>query len=76
MRKILILAGLLAGVVMLSGTPARAWVGCVCAKIGAPGVCMKGPMECAGTSGACLLPCDYQEPKKKAKMHKKKSKPA
>jgi hypothetical protein len=74
MRKFLILAGLLAGVVMFSGTPAQAWVGCVCAKFGAPGVCMKGPTECAATSGACLLPCDYQQPKK-AKMSKKK-KPA
>ncbi len=75
MRKILILAGLLAGVVMLSGTPAQAWVGCVCAKLGVPGVCMAGPGECAAKSGACLLPCEYQQPKK-AKMHKKKSKAA
>lgn len=75
MRKFLILAGLLAGVVTFSGTPAHAWVGCVCVKLGAPGVCMAGPGECAATSGACMLPCDYQQPKK-AKMHKKKSKPA
>ena len=76
MRKFLIVAGLLAGAALLttgSATPANAWVGCSCVKLGAPAVCMKGPVECAATGGACLLPCDYVAPKK-AKHHHKKAK--
>ena len=74
MRKFLIVAGLLAGAALLttgSATPAKAWVGCECVKLGAPAVCMKGPVECAATGGACLLPCDYVAPKKKHHHHKK-----
>jgi len=74
MRKIIILAGLLAGVALLGGTPAKAWVGCTCVKLGSPAVCSSGPDECTiKNGGACVLPCDYTPPKK-AKMHKKKMK--
>ena len=65
MRKIIVLAGLLAGAAMFSGTPAKAWVGCECVKLGQPAVCVPGPVECLGMGGVCLLPCDYTP----AKMH-------
>ena len=76
MRKFLIVAGLLAGAALFttgSATPANAWVGCSCVKLGAPAVCMKGPVECAATGGACLLPCEYVAPKKVKHHHKKKA---
>ena len=71
MRKILLLAGLLLGATLfINPTPAQAWVGCTCVKIGAPAMCAKGPFECTGTGGVCVLPCDYTEPKmKKMKRH-------
>lgn len=74
MRKIVIVAGLLAGAALFSGTPAKAWVGCECVKLGAPAVCVPGPIECAASGGVCLLPCDYVAPKKVVKHHKKKAK--
>jgi len=74
MRKIVIFAGLLAGAAMFSGSPAKAWVGCTCVKIGSPAYCSSGPDECTlKNGGACVLPCDYT-PAKKAKMHHKKKK--
>ena len=80
MRKFLIVAGLLAGAALFttgSATPANAWVGCACAKLGAPAVCMKGPIECAASGGVCVLPCDYSEPMKmKHHRHHKKAKKA
>ena len=76
MRKMVILAGLLAATALFSGTPADAWVGCTCIKLGSPTVCSSGPDVCTfKNGGACVLPCDYTAPKK-ATMHKKKSKPA
>ena len=80
MRKFLIVAGLLAGAALFtigSAMPANAWVGCTCVKLGAPAVCMPGPVECAASGGACLLPCDYVAPKKvKHHRHHKKAKAA
>jgi hypothetical protein len=35
MRKIVILAGLLMGAALFTGTRANAWVGCGCYKLGA-----------------------------------------
>jgi hypothetical protein len=72
MRKFIILAGLLTAVGLLSGTPAKAWIGCQCVKLGAPAMCAKGPLECAARGGACLLPCTYVEPKAMKKRHHKK----
>jgi hypothetical protein len=74
MRKTVIVAGLLAGAAFLftTGTPAQAWVGCECVKLGAPAVCVKGPVECSASGGVCLAPCDYVAPKK-VKHHKKKA---
>ncbi len=82
MRKFVILAGLLAGAALFTGTPAKAWVGCECVRLGQPGVCVAGVLECTGMAGVCLAPCDYVAPKpmhkhhrhhhKKMKMEKKK----
>ena len=33
MRKFVILAGLLAGAALFTGTPAKAWVGCECVRL-------------------------------------------
>jgi hypothetical protein len=79
MRKILIVAGLLLGTALLTGTsstPAQAWVGCVCAKVGAPAVCVEGPGTCTlKNGGVCVLPCDYKEPAvKKPPQHQHKKK--
>ena len=75
MRKFLIVAGLLAGAALFAtgtSTPANAWVGCSCVKLGAPAVCMKGPVECGAAGGVCLAPCNYVAPKKH--HHHKKAK--
>jgi hypothetical protein len=76
MRKIVILTGLLAGTALLftTGTPAKAWVGCECVKLGAAPVCVPGVLECTALGGVCLAPCDYVAPKKVKKHHKKKVK--
>ncbi|HTT48291.1 MAG TPA: hypothetical protein VMG39_09855 [Pseudolabrys sp.] len=73
MRKFVILAGLLAGAALFTTgttTPAKAWVGCECVKLGAPAVCVPGVLECTGMGGVCLAPCDYVAPKPKVKHHR------
>lgn len=73
MRKFVIAAGLLLGAALLGGTPAKAELGCVCAKLGAPLTCTSGITACTTKGGgACVLPCDYQAPKKAMKAKKKK----
>jgi hypothetical protein len=73
MRKILIVLGLLAAGALLTGSPAKAWVGCSCVKLGAPAACVAGPADCTlKGGGVCVLPCDYQAPKKAVKHHAKK----
>ncbi len=50
MRKIVILAGLLAGAALFAtGTPAKAWVGCECVKLGAASVCVPGRRRMHGS---------------------------
>jgi hypothetical protein len=76
MRKIVIVAGLLLGAAMFSGTSANAaaYMGCLCAKIGAPAVCTPTVISCnTVTGGVCISPCTYEEPKK-AKRHARKKK--
>jgi hypothetical protein len=60
MRKIIIVAGLLAGAAIVTGTPAKAAVGCQCVKLGAPSICVAGVNECLKYGGLCLAPCDYK----------------
>jgi hypothetical protein len=77
MRKIVILAGLLIGAALLSGTPAKAAVGCLCGKLGAPAVCTATVTDCNfKNGGVCISPCIMEEPKagKKHKRHLRKKK--
>jgi hypothetical protein len=71
MRKIVIVAGLLMGAALLTGTPAKADVGCQCVKLGAPSICTAGVNECFKYGGVCLAPCDYK-PKMTVRHGKKK----
>jgi hypothetical protein len=76
MRKIVIVAGLLLGAAMFSGTSANAaYMGCLCAKIGAPAVCTPTVISCnTVTGGVCISPCTYEEPKKPMRHARKKKK--
>jgi hypothetical protein len=68
MRKILILAGLLMGAALFTGTPAKANLGCECIKLGSAPMCTSGVTACTiKGGGVCVLPCSYQE----TKMHRK-----
>ena len=72
MRNILVLAGLAVAAALVTGTPAKAELGCGCIKLGAPMTCTATIGDCmTKVGGACLLPCDYVAPKK---MSMKKSK--
>ena len=76
MRKIVILAGLLMGVALVTGSPAYAELGCTCVKLGSPAMCTSGVTACTFKGGgACVLPCDYKAPVAK-KMHARKKKAA
>ena len=80
MRKIVIVAGLLMGAALLTGTPAKAAaVGCLCGKIGAPAVCTATIIDCNfKNGGVCIAPCAYEAPKMGKKAHgaTRESKPA
>jgi hypothetical protein len=74
MRKLMILsAAIVLGGWMMSGTSAKAELGCLCTNLG-KAACVSGINACLGNAGLCLLPCDYTEPKKmsRKKMSKKK----
>ena len=75
MRNIFIVAGLLMGAALFTGTPAKAELGCTCVKLGSPAVCSSGVPACPFQGGGvCVLPCDYKPPKmamKKKAMKKK-----
>jgi hypothetical protein len=73
MRKIVIVAGLLMGAALLTGSPAKADIGCQCVKLGAPSICTATVVECLRHGGVCLAPCAYQPPKM-GKRHGKKKK--
>jgi hypothetical protein len=64
MRKIIVLAGLLLGGAMLTGTPAKADIGCECAKLGGPAMCVATVIECnTKVGGVCVAPCVMESPK-------------
>jgi hypothetical protein len=73
MRNILVIAGLTVAAALVTGTPARAELGCGCFKLGVYS-CTATIGECMSkVGGLCALPCDYVAPKKMArKKHKKK----
>ena len=74
MRKIVIVAGLLLGAALLSGSPAKADVGCQCVKLGAPSICTATVIACNFQyGGVCVAPCVY-EPSKMGKKPKGKKK--
>lgn len=74
MRKFVILAGLLLGGALLTGTPAKADVGCLCGKFGAPAVCVATVIECNfKNGGVCMAPCVW-ESKKMTRKHTRKKK--
>jgi hypothetical protein len=74
MRKFVIAAALLLAGGLLSGSPAQAAVGCLCATWNKAPVCTDTPFSCTGKmAGACVAPCDYTAPKM-SKMSKKVSK--
>ena len=69
MRKILILAGLLMGAALFTGTPAKADFGCECIKLGSSPMCSSGVTACTFKGGGvCVLPCSY-EPAKMGRKH-------
>ena len=76
MRKFVIAAALLLAGGLLSGSPAQAEVGCLCATAFKAPVCTDTILTCnTKMAGACVAPCDYTAPKMskmKAKGKKKK----
>jgi len=77
MRKFVIAAALLLAGGLLSGTPAKAELGCLCATYNKAAVCTDNVLSCnAKMSGVCVAPCDYMAPKKMSKMKAKKKKKA
>ncbi len=73
MRKIVIVAGLLMGAAMFTAPANAAYVGCACAKLGAPMACTATVLDCnTKVGGVCLATCAYEPPKKTMRRHKKK----
>jgi len=73
MRKIVFAAGLLLAGVLLSGSPAKAEVGCLCATAFKAPVCTDTILTCnTKLGGACVAPCDYTKPKMSKRVSKKK----
>jgi len=74
MRKIVILAGLLLGAALLTGSPAKAELGCTCVKLGTAPTCTSGVTACTiQGGGVCVLPCSYTPPKMAVKKMGKKA---
>jgi hypothetical protein len=72
MRKLIVLsAAAVLGGWILSGTAAKAEVGCLCTNLG-KAACVSGISACWPSTGVCVLPCDYTPAKKMSKMSKKK----
>jgi hypothetical protein len=76
MRKIVMVAGLLMGAALLTGSPAKAaTVGCLCGKLGAAAVCTATVTDCNfKTGGVCIATCAYEEPKKVRRHWRKRRK--
>jgi hypothetical protein len=77
MRKFLLVAGLLFGAAVLSGSPAKAqaMLGCQCLSLAQPPACTATILECTfQRAGVCVAPCSYEAPKQATKKHKRKKK--
>jgi len=75
MRKLILVAGLLCGAAILSGSPAKAeaMLGCECVSLGQPAMCTATVLECNFQhGGVCVAPCTYEPPKAVKKHHGKK----
>jgi len=77
MRKYILVAGLLFGAAILSGSPAKAeaMLGCQCVSLVQPPACTATVLECnLQRGGVCVAPCSYEpsRPAKKHYRHKKK----
>jgi hypothetical protein len=73
MRKLIVLsAAVVLGGWAMSGTAAKAELGCLCTNLG-KAACVSGVSACWPSTGVCVLPCDYT-PAKKAKMSKRPAK--
>jgi hypothetical protein len=73
MRKLIILsAAVVLGGWVMSGSSAKAELGCLCTNLG-KAACVSGVSACWPSTGVCVLPCDYTPAKKmsKKKMSKK-----
>ena len=70
MRKLIVLsAAAVFGGWVMSGTTAKAELGCLCTNV-VKAACVSGVSACWPSSGVCVLPCDYKPTK--IKMSKKK----
>ena len=73
MRKLIVLSAAIAlGGWAMSGTSAKAELGCVCVNV-RTAACVSSISACWPSTGVCALPCDYS-PAKKMKVAKKMSK--
>ena len=73
MRKLIVLsAAVVLGGWLVSGSSAKAELGCVCMNFG-KAACVSSIAACWPSSGICTLPCDYT-PAKMSKKSKKMSK--
>ena len=74
MRKLIVLsAAVVLGGWIMSGTAAKAELGCVCMNVGTA-ACVSGISACWPSTGVCTLPCDYTPAKSMKKSAKKMSK--
>jgi hypothetical protein len=74
MRKLIVLsAAVVLGGFLMSGSAAKAEMGCLCTSLG-KAACVSGISACMSSAGVCVLPCDYTAPKSMKKSSKKMSK--
>ena len=74
MRKLIVLsAAVVLGGWLVSGSSAKAELGCLCTNLG-KAACVSGVSACWPSTGVCVLPCDYTPAKAMKKSAKKMSK--
>jgi hypothetical protein len=76
MQKLIVLsAALVLGGWLVSGSAAKADMGCLCTSLG-KAACVSGIGTCLSGAGVCLLPCDYTPVKAKKSSKKMSKKPS